>query len=81
VACDVAFPLAVIPTGQTGMSKSLVASRVDAISATVRSQLASHIGFGVNAAVLWAVADLLAQPAVTFTPFARTGPFAMAYAR
>jgi hypothetical protein len=41
---DVAFPLAAIPTGQTGMSKSLVASRVDAISATVRSQLRATSG-------------------------------------
>jgi pimeloyl-ACP methyl ester carboxylesterase len=40
---------------------------------------ASHIGLGANAAVLWAVADRLAQRDGTFTPFARTGPFAIAY--
>jgi hypothetical protein len=40
---------------------------------------ASHIGLGANAAVLWAVADRLALPDGTFTPFARTGPFAIAY--
>lgn len=43
--------------------------------------LASHIGIGVNAAALWAVADRLAQPEGEFHPFDRSGPFAMAYAR
>jgi hypothetical protein len=42
--------------------------------------LASHIGLVVNAAVLWAVADRLAQPEGTFRPFDRAGPFALAYA-
>jgi pimeloyl-ACP methyl ester carboxylesterase len=42
---------------------------------------ASHIGLGVNAPVLWAVADRLAQPEGTFAPFKRNGPFALAYAR
>jgi hypothetical protein len=40
---------------------------------------ASHIGLGANAAVLWAIADRLALPDGTFTPFARGGPFAVAY--
>jgi hypothetical protein len=40
---------------------------------------ASHVGLGANAAVLWAVADRLAQPEGTFTAFGRTGPFAIAY--
>jgi len=40
---------------------------------------ASHVGLGVNAPVLWAVADRLALPEGTFTPFARRGPFAIAY--
>jgi poly(3-hydroxyalkanoate) synthetase len=40
---------------------------------------AGHIGLGGNAAVLWAVADRLAQPEGAFAPFARTGPFAIAY--
>ena len=40
---------------------------------------ASHIGLGANAAVLWAVADRLAQPDGTFAPFKRGGPFAIAY--
>ena len=43
--------------------------------------LASHIGIGVNAAALWAVADRLAQAEGEFHPFDRSGPFAMAYAR
>jgi len=42
---------------------------------------ASHIGLGVNAAVLWAVADRLAQPAGTFTPFVASGPFMLGYGR
>jgi pimeloyl-ACP methyl ester carboxylesterase len=40
---------------------------------------ASHIGLGANAAVLWAVADRLAQREGSFAPFARGGPFAIAY--
>jgi pimeloyl-ACP methyl ester carboxylesterase len=42
---------------------------------------ASHIGLGVNAAVLWAVADRLAQADGSFAPFKRRGPFALAYGR
>ena len=42
--------------------------------------LASHIGIGVNAAALWAVADRLAQPEGEFHPFDRAGPFGLAYA-
>jgi pimeloyl-ACP methyl ester carboxylesterase len=42
---------------------------------------ASHIGLGVNAPVLWAVADRLAQEDGEFAPFARRGPFSLAYAR
>jgi len=40
---------------------------------------ASHVGLGVNAAVLWAVADRIAQKDGAFVPFARGGPFAIAY--
>lgn len=42
--------------------------------------LASHIGMGVNAAALWALADRLAQAEGEFSPFRRSGPFAIAYA-
>jgi len=42
---------------------------------------ASHIGLGVNPAVLWAIADRLAQPEGEFTPFDRRGPFTLAYPR
>jgi pimeloyl-ACP methyl ester carboxylesterase len=42
--------------------------------------LASHIGLGVNAAALWAVADRLAQTEGQFRQFDRSGPFAIAYA-
>lgn len=42
---------------------------------------ASHVGLGANAAVMWAIADRLAQSEGTFTPFARGGPFTLAYGR
>jgi dienelactone hydrolase len=42
--------------------------------------LASHVGLGVNPAVLWAVADRLAQGEGQFRPFDRSGPFGIAYA-
>jgi hypothetical protein len=42
--------------------------------------LASHIGLGVNAPTLWAIADRLAQPEGQFRHFDRSGPFAIAYA-
>jgi pimeloyl-ACP methyl ester carboxylesterase len=45
----------------------------------IEVHLASHIGLGVNAAALWAVADRLAQPEGQFQPFDRSGPFAIAY--
>jgi pimeloyl-ACP methyl ester carboxylesterase len=45
----------------------------------IEVHLASHIGIGVNAAALWAVADRLAQPEGQFRPFDRSGPFAIAY--
>ncbi len=46
----------------------------------IEVHLASHTGIGVNAAALWAIADRLAQPEGQFSPFDRSGPFAMAYA-
>lgn len=45
----------------------------------IEVQFASHLGLVVNAAVLWAIADRLAQPEGQFRPFARSGPFAFAY--
>ena len=45
----------------------------------VEIRLASHVGLGVNPAALWALADRLAQPEGEFEPFARAGPFALAY--
>jgi len=38
------------------------------ISENIRVR-ASHLGFGVDAATLWAIADRLAQPADSWTPF------------
>jgi pimeloyl-ACP methyl ester carboxylesterase len=45
----------------------------------IEVHLASHIGLGVNAAALWAVADRLAQAEGQFSQFDRSGPFAIAY--
>ena len=45
----------------------------------IEVHLASHIGLGVNAAALWAVADRLAQPEGQFKQFDRSGPFGIAY--
>ena len=41
--------------------------------------LASHVGLGVNAAALWAIADRLAQAEGEFHQFDPSGPFAIAY--
>jgi hypothetical protein len=46
----------------------------------IEVHLASHVGLAVNAAVLWAVADRLAQAEGEFRQFDRSGPFAIAYA-
>jgi pimeloyl-ACP methyl ester carboxylesterase len=46
----------------------------------IEVHLASHIGLGVNAAALWAVADRLAQAEGEFRQFDRSGPFTIAYA-
>jgi pimeloyl-ACP methyl ester carboxylesterase len=45
----------------------------------IEVHLASHIGLGVNAAALWALADRLAQAEGEFSQFDRSGPFAIAY--
>src|ERR1700688_3666276 len=46
----------------------------------IEVHLSSHIGLGVNAAALWALADRLAQTEGQFRQFDRSGPFAIAYA-
>jgi pimeloyl-ACP methyl ester carboxylesterase len=80
--------------GDLKVPSTSIYSKVDGIVSWRASQLrtnertenievigASHVGLGVNAAVLWAVADRLAQPEGAFAPFARGGPFAIAYGR
>ena len=54
--------------------------RPSATAENIEVYLASHIGLGVNPAVLWAVADRLAQHEGQFSQFDRSGPFAIAYA-
>jgi len=53
--------------------------RPSATAENIEVHLASHIGLGVNAAALWAVADRLAQAEGEFRQFDRSGPFAIAY--
>jgi hypothetical protein len=55
-------------------------ARPSAASENIEVYLASHVGLGVNPAVLWAVADRLAQAEGEFSQFDRSGPFAIAYA-
>jgi pimeloyl-ACP methyl ester carboxylesterase len=45
----------------------------------IEVRLASHVGLGVNAAALWALADRLAQAEGQFMRFDPSGPFAIAY--
>jgi pimeloyl-ACP methyl ester carboxylesterase len=45
----------------------------------IEIRLASHVGIGINPASFWAIADRLVQPDGVFKPFAKTGPFALAY--
>jgi len=52
--------------------------RVDATHENVEVE-ASHLGIGVNALAWCAIADRLAQPEGTWTPFARTGARALLY--
>jgi pimeloyl-ACP methyl ester carboxylesterase len=54
--------------------------RPSATAENIEVHLASHVGFGVNPAALWAVADRLAQGEGEFRQFDRSGPFAIAYA-
>ena len=53
--------------------------RPSATAENIEVHLASHTGFGVNPAALWAVADRLAQGEGEFVHFDRSGPFAIAY--
>jgi pimeloyl-ACP methyl ester carboxylesterase len=54
--------------------------RPSATAENIEVYLASHVGLGVNPAVLWAVANRLAQQEGQFSQFDRSGPFAIAYA-
>jgi len=54
--------------------------RASEAAENIEVHFASHIGLGVNAAALWAVADRLAQTEGEFRLFDRSGPFAIAYA-
>ena len=60
----VAWPMSLIP--QNGHSENIEVS-------------ASHFGMGANPAVLWAIADRLAQPEGHWKPFDRSGWRALVY--
>jgi len=56
------------------MAESATAENIEVVGA-------SHLGLGFNPAVLWAIADRLAQAEGVFGRFGRTGPFALAYGK
>jgi pimeloyl-ACP methyl ester carboxylesterase len=63
--------------GVVSWQTSLV--RENARAENIEVHGASHLGLGFNPAVLWAIADRLAQKEGSFARFGRTGPFALAY--
>jgi hypothetical protein len=82
IAGDLPVPVTSIYSRTDGIVNwrtSLV--KPSATAENIEVHLASHIGIGVNAAALWAIADRLAQPEGQFQPFDRSGPFAIAYGR
>jgi hypothetical protein len=92
-AVDDAFELRTAIAGDLPAPATSIYSRADGIvnwqtcllrpsdtAENIEVYLASHIGLGVNAAALWAVADRLAQREGEFSHFDRSGPFAIAYA-
>src|SRR5690349_12354620 len=82
IAGDLPVPVSSIYSRTDGIVNwrtSLV--KPSATAENIEVHLASHIGIGVNAAALWAIADRLAQPEGQFRPFDRSGPFAIAYGR
>jgi pimeloyl-ACP methyl ester carboxylesterase len=81
----IAGDLAVPATSMYSKSDGIVNWRTCLLRASdtaenIEVRLASHVGFGVNAAALWALADRLAQAEGQFVQFDRSGPFAIAYA-
>jgi len=80
-----AGPLAVPTTSFYTKTDGIVNWRTCIVDESANAEnvevLASHIGLGVNPAVLWAVADRLGQPEGSFDAFDRGGPFALAYPR
>jgi len=80
-----AGPLAMPATSIYSKTDGIVNWRTSLVEPSPRAEnvevLGSHLGLGVNPAVLWAIADRLAQPEGTFVPFAGGGPFAFAYPR
>ena len=65
--------------GVVAWQTSVVEPKADAENIEVVG--ASHFGLGANPAVLWAIADRLAQPQGAWRPFAKSGPFRAAYGR
>lgn len=65
--------------GVVAWQTSVVQPKPDAENIEVLG--ASHFGLGANPAVLWAIADRLAQPEGAWRAFGRGGPLGVAYGR
>jgi len=79
IQSDLAVPTTAIYTKTDGVVNWRTCVLREGPQAENIEVLGSHCGLGVNPAVLWAVADRLAQKEGTFKPFARRGPFWLGY--
>jgi pimeloyl-ACP methyl ester carboxylesterase len=79
IARIAAKPLRVPHTAIVSRSDGIVNWRMSLAAEAPQSESievpASHFGMGVNPAVLWAIADRLAQPPNQWRPFAHYGPW------
>ena len=79
IQSDLAVPTTAIYTKTDGVVNWRTCVLREGRQAENIEVLGSHCGLGVNPAVLWAVADRLAQKEGSFRPFARRGPFRLGY--
>src|SRR5262245_52228990 len=78
IAGDLPVPTSSIYSRSDGIVNWRTCSlRVSERAENIEVCFASHVGLAVNPAVLWAVADRLAQREGELRPFDRTGPFAI----
>ncbi|MEQ8265617.1 MAG: alpha/beta hydrolase [Parvibaculum sp.] len=81
IQSDLAMPATAIYTRTDGVVNWRTCVLRESETAENIEVLGSHCGLGVNPAVLWAVADRLAQKEGEFSPFNRKGPFRFGYPR